>query len=208
MGSVLSKPSRWAHVHNNTEIMHACYSSSSAAAVGARLKNRAHMCARWLKEGLTYLHKPPMTSFSVFLKCCKEGTFWAGTMKYSMLPLFSPAPAPRFFLYFIDLKTKASLSHVRSRAARILLISGMSAWDECWVVRLLYSSSWWGSLVVCVWLSLALFPSLLLHVCVRVCVCSWSDVFQGGKQLVGITHTHSPAAQPKCLLPPNGRTCM
>lgn len=111
-----------------------------------------------------------MTSFSVFLKCCKEGTFWAGTMKYSMLPLFSPAPAPRFFLYFIDLKTKASLSHVRSRAARILLISGMSAWDECWVVRLLYSSSWWGSLVVCVWLSLALFPSLLLHVCVCVCL--------------------------------------
>jgi len=146
-----------------------------------------------------------MTSFSVFLKCCKEGTFWAGTMKYSMLPLFSPARAPRVFLYFIDLKNKTV--YLSFNKKRVLLISGMSAWDECWVVRLLYSSSWWGSLVVCVCVALACSLSLPPSACVRVCVCvcSWSDVFQGGKQLVGITHS---TALPKSLLPPNGRTCM
>lgn len=111
-----------------------------------------------------------MTSFSVFLKCCKEGTFWAGTMKYSMLPLFSPALAPRFFLYFIDLKNKTV--YLSFNKKRVLLISGMSAWDECWVVRLLYSSSWWGSLVVCVCVCVALACSLSLppSACVRVCV--------------------------------------
>lgn len=31
-----------------------------------------------------HLHSPPMTSFSDFLKCCREGIFWAGTTKYSM----------------------------------------------------------------------------------------------------------------------------
>lgn len=111
-----------------------------------------------------------MTSFSVFLKCCKEGTFWAGTMKYSMLPLFSPALAPRFFLYFIDLKNKPVYMSFNKK--RVLLISGMSAWDECWVVRLLYSSSWWGSLVVCVCGArlLSFPPSFCMCACVCVCL--------------------------------------
>lgn len=60
MGYVLSKPTRWAHVHNNTEIMHACYSSSSAAAVGARLKN---MCAL-IKKGS---HVPAQAPYDFFL---------------------------------------------------------------------------------------------------------------------------------------------
>lgn len=33
----------------------------------------------------THLHRPPITSFSVFLNCCRE-IFSVGIMKYSMLP--------------------------------------------------------------------------------------------------------------------------
>lgn len=37
-----------------------------------------------LRGAHTHLQSPPITSFSDFLKCCSDGTFCAGTMKYSM----------------------------------------------------------------------------------------------------------------------------
>lgn len=45
----------------------------------------------------THLQSPPITSFSVFLNCCKDAIFSVGIMKYSMLSL--PPSVVRVFCF-------------------------------------------------------------------------------------------------------------